>query len=337
MTWIQTSQFQPTIAYCSACDTEQSEPIPAKGDYTASKCRRCGLVQTNPVPSVETLVEYYRAFGFLPPAPARMHDDCGSIAVSLLYHLGMPRANSTFLDYGGGYGLYAKAAQNLGWEACLFDYDEGALAFARRELRLPHVVSDTGGLRGQQFDVIWAFHVAEHWRSIDQELDEIDRLLKPSGQIVLATPNARSWEKYIRPDHLKSYIRAWRARGLSWGALLKLLLGFDSVFCWDPPRHLFAFTPKSFEEIASRRGYSCEIRVGSNNDVLYEPRRYINGQPAESALLLIREILKKPWKVGSIRALLSIALQQSLFSTLNLMLPRGGEQLYVVFSRIEKA
>jgi len=49
----------------------------------------------------------------------------------------------------------------------------------------------------------------------------------------------------------------------------------DSILAWDPPRHLFAFTPKSLAAIGVRFGRETEIFVGYNTNRLFEPRQYV--------------------------------------------------------------
>jgi hypothetical protein len=155
--------------------------------------------------------------------------------------------------------------------------------------------------------------------------------------VVVATPNARGWEKYLRPGHLKAYHEAWRDRGLNFLTSLSLLLRYDSVFCWDPPRHLYAFTPESLLRVGERLGYSTELRVGTNNDPRFEPRRYVIAAPGKRFDALIRMLAKQPWRLGLSFAIVKLFLEQLLFRMFNSLMPTGGEQLYMVFTKKHKA
>lgn len=319
-------------AFCDACLADLSERLNHGGEFQATKCHLCGLVQTTSVPTLEELKGYYGSFGFLPPDTTRVVQ-LKAIQNSLLFHLGRPKVGQTFLDYGGGYGMYAKAASGLGWKVTLFDYDKGALEFAASEFGIEDVTSDLGPNKDQTFDVIWAYHVIEHWRDVNDSFKDVASLLSPSGRFVVATPNARSWEKYIRVGHFRGYLHAWRARGLSLNSSLRLLLGYDSVFCWDPPRHLYAFTAKSLQLIGKRFGYSTTLRVGSNNDPRFEPRRYVIASPKDRFRSLTQLLLKKPWRIGAIWAIVKLAVEQILFVILGTLMPSGGEQLYMIFTK----
>lgn len=318
---------------CDACQNELPPCLGGNGRFQARKCSSCGLVQTDPMPELEELKEFYSAFGFLPPAPAVMEEQLTTIRQSLIHHLGPSGNGSSFLDYGGGYGLYAKAASELGWKVFLFDYDLGALEFAANKLAIEQATSDLHSLADHSFDLIWSFHVAEHWRSIDDSFDNLDRLIKPGGRLFIATPNARSWEKYVRIAHFKTYVRAWRHRGLRLMDALQLILRYDSVLCWDPPRHLYAYTPESLRRIGERRGYQTELRVGTNNDTHFEPRRYIIASPSKRFHDLVGQIARRPWKIGAAWALIRLVCEQLSFRILNSLAPLGGEQLYMVFTK----
>lgn len=330
---MDTEYSKKTGIPCHACFTVLPLYPSGDGKYQAMKCSRCGLVQTNPMPGIDELKKYYSDFGFLPPKTSAVNEQLKAIRQSIIHHLGSSGNEKNFLDYGGGYGLYAKAASELGWETILFDYDNGALDFARSELGIEQTTADLHSLPDHSFDVIWSFHVAEHWRSIDDSFNDIDRLIKRGGRLVIATPNARSWEKYVRIAHFKTYLKAWRTRGLSLTDALKLILRYDSVLCWDPPRHLYAYTPESLRRIGERRGYETELRVGSNNDPLYEPRRYIIASPAKRFRTLRLHLMKRPWKLGAAWALVRLGCEQLSFRILNTIAPQGGEQLYMVFTK----
>jgi SAM-dependent methyltransferase len=78
------------------------------------------------------------------------------------------------------------------------------------------------------FDVILMSHVIEHLPDPLDELIECRRILKPSGSIVIATPNARGL------GHL--------AVGRHWLGL-------------DPPRHLQIFTAKALTRLLAMSGF----------------------------------------------------------------------------------
>src|SRR5262249_42271987 len=76
-------------------------------------------------------------------------------------------------------------------------------------------------------DFIHVSHVIEHVRDPLATLRRVAALLKPDGTLYVATPNVESYGR--------------RRCGEYW-------LG------WDPPRHLFVFTPETLRHAAERAG-----------------------------------------------------------------------------------
>lgn len=322
-----------SIRSCDCCGGSSVNQLPVSNGYVAVKCSECGLVQTEPVPVESELKNYYSDFGFLPPNGDEHSISLNLVKKSLLYHFGDKEAGSTFLDYGGGYGLYAKAASELGWQVTLFEYDQSAIRFAENTFGIKSHVTKIDQLRPASFDVIWAFHVIEHLRDVNVFVDDIKRLLRPGGIAVIATPNARSWEKYFRPKHFWRYWKIWKHDKRNGFPALFKLFQFDSYFCWDPPRHLYAFTPKSLEALGRKHNVATEIRIGDNYNPLYEPRCYVTGNSLEQISALKCALIKCPWRLGLLRALIFKSISLFAFQLGRFFSRNGGEQLYAIFRK----
>lgn len=265
---------------CPACESEALAFSGGNGRYGFRKCGNCGLVRTEPMPCGTELIEFYQQFAFEKPIAADIGNDIPNIAKSLRHFIGVPQqGRNRFLDYGGGFGIYSKAARHLGWQPSLFDYDRGCLEFAKLEMGVEAAVDDLALLEGERFDVIFGYHVIEHWNEIDGNLRLLLSLLAPRGKIVFATPHADSCEKWVRPYHLRNYARGLVARGESWPRAIVLTAKLDSFLCWDPPRHLFAFSADALRKIGRRHGLKSRIETGYNTSLLHEPRQYVVPNP----------------------------------------------------------
>jgi SAM-dependent methyltransferase len=305
-----------------------SDPCPACGgsaiafsaggrQFGLHKCGACGLVRTEPMPSDAELMEFYQGFSFRRPDLARLERDVQRVTQSLEHFVGRPRGeNARFLDYGGGFGIYCLAARRLGWQPWLFDYDRGCIDFAREQLGLPHAVADLGELSGRRFDVIFGYHVIEHWNVLDANMEALLELLAPEGRIVFATPHADSLEKWVRPYHLRNYWKRLRREGEGSARALSLALRPKSFLCWDPPRHLFAFTGEALHQLGRRHGLEAKVEVGYNTSLLHEPRQDV--LPGTAPGLLAGAIAR--FSRFGCRAL-------------NALFPAYGEQLYVTYTR----
>ncbi|HEX4599345.1 MAG TPA: class I SAM-dependent methyltransferase [Burkholderiaceae bacterium] len=140
------------------------------------------------------------------------------------------------LDIGCGNGAPMQRFIAAGWTATGIDFDAAAVAVARSaglDARFgplkEHAFPDA------QFDVILMGHVIEHLADPAEELKECRRILKPSGCLVIATPNALSL--------------GHRLAGRHWPGL-------------DVPRHLQVFTPKSLTRMVAMAGFApLEVRT----------------------------------------------------------------------------
>jgi 2-polyprenyl-3-methyl-5-hydroxy-6-metoxy-1,4-benzoquinol methylase len=282
------------------------------------------------MPDDAGLVQFYQQFSFEKPHREDVEHDVHAIEASLRHFIGMPQpGRNRFLDYGGGFGIYCKAARGLGWEPSLFDYDQGCLDYARSVMGVEHATGDLAEFKGEQFDVIFGYHVIEHWNRIDENIEALLELLAPGGRIVFATPHAESVEKWLRPYHFRKYMLGLSARGEALPRAARLTLQVRSFLCWDPPRHLFAFSAQSFQAIGRRHGLKTSIETGYNTSVVHEPRQYVVPNP-----------FSRRFKVPRVSSPLTSFLRKfiAIFSwlgckVLQRCLPRHGEQLYVVYSR----
>lgn len=326
----ETSPIMMPANVCQACGSTAIAFSAGIREFRLHKCGECGLVRTNPMPKDADLVRFYQQFAFEKPTREDVGHDVPTIEASLRHFVGFPQpGRNRFLDYGGGFGIYCKAARQLGWQPSLFDYDRGCLEYAQSAMGVTCAVGDLADLRGKQFDVIFGYHVIEHWNRIDENITALLELLAPQGRIIFATPHAESVEKWVRPYHLRKYMLDLSARGESLPRSALLTLQVRSFLCWDPPRHLFAFSTESLRAIGRRHCLQTRIETGYNTSVVHEPRQYVVPNP-----------FSRRFKVPRVSSPLTSFLRKvvAVFSWLGCKVlqrcfPRRGEQLYVVYSR----
>ena len=86
-------------------------------------------------------------------------------------------------------------------------------------------VRDEGELKNlsdASFDIISMWHVLEHVPKLNERVEDLKRLIKPNGIIIIAVPNCNSLDAKI-------YGKEWAA--------------------YDVPRHLYHFTPKDIDSL----------------------------------------------------------------------------------------
>lgn len=134
------------------------------------------------------------------------------------------------LDVGCGTGGFLYELQRTGkYQVIGIDINEYALSLAQQQgIRVQYGELVDLCFPAASFDVVTAWEVIEHVRDPEATLGEIHRVLKPTGTLLLSTPNGASWQA-----------RFWR-----------------NYWCgWDLPRHLQIFSRESLYELLRNSGF----------------------------------------------------------------------------------
>jgi 2-polyprenyl-3-methyl-5-hydroxy-6-metoxy-1,4-benzoquinol methylase len=106
------------------------------------------------------------------------------------------------LDIGAGTGDFLSVAKNDGWMTTGVEPSDRAKAIAIN--KGVSFVEQTSELENHSFDVISMWHVLEHVPDLDKQIKELKRLLKPTGTLIIAVPNFKSFDA-------KHYGKFWAA------------------------------------------------------------------------------------------------------------------------------
>jgi SAM-dependent methyltransferase len=210
---------------------------PVDGRYQVQQCRTCSLMFLNPQPTEDELAPHYPRETYYSLAERKTRTDrAGELvakaqgAMKLLVAPLRSLVRSTvtvvggrLLDVGCGAGQYVQLARELGMDAYgvepALDRSDDPKIFAGTLADARHP--------DDFFDVVTVNHVLEHVASPARLLDQLKRVLKPGGTLVVATPLADSL--------------AYRVFGRRWVQL-------------DIPRHLYTFTTSTLRRYADKSG-----------------------------------------------------------------------------------
>ncbi len=186
------------------------------------------LLKTHPQPSLEKLPSYYESEDYI------SHTDSKRTLFEKTYHFVKKRAlkNKTnllskhipqkgnLLDIGAGTGDFLVQAKSNGWNTFGIEPNQQAKNIAISK----DVVfkNETNVFEDQTFDAITMWHVLEHIPNLDFQIQELKRLIKPNGIIVIAVPNYKSFDA-------RYYKQFWAA--------------------YDVPRHLWHFSKTSIPKL----------------------------------------------------------------------------------------
>lgn len=227
------------------------------GRFPIVRCRRCGLVYTNPRPTRSASAAFY-------PATYRPHVDhhektnplgvlarrlafassspelLGRLYNSLAYRAfrAAPHARPRVLDVGCGVGDYLRVWRALGWEVEGLEPDEQAAKIAERRLGAPihQAFVEEVQLAPQCYDLVTCCHTLEHFHAPIQALDNIKSALRVGGWLLVMVPN--------------------------FAATSRLLLG-KRWLGLEVPRHLYHFEPNTLRALLESAGYT-DIYVGGS-------------------------------------------------------------------------
>ena len=218
-------------AACAACGSRDREVwLPSAFDYitgaefSVRRCRRCGLAQTEPQP--KSMDRFY-------PARYRHYGGATLRMLRALYNLRvrgwmryLPERGKA-LEVGCGDGWMLTALRDRGWRVFGSERSsEGARAAAAVN-GIPMFVGELNALAPSRFNLVILFQVLEHLSDPLDALTKGAELLQPGGMMVVAVPNAASWQAH-------AFGRFW--------------------FHLDVPRHLQHFSPEALGRLFQKIG-----------------------------------------------------------------------------------
>ncbi len=185
------------------------------------RCTSCSLVFLNPAYSDEELAAVYPlnyyAYQDEPKVPHWKH-----VAKKMLgYWHGTKEPRfaepAVFLDIGCGGGALVERMRELGWHSYGVDINKAATEAGRAKgLRIFCGALQEASYPDAFFDYVRASHSLEHMNRPHEVLEEIRRILKPDGMLLVAVPNIASlparvfgkyWWHLCAPVHTVSYSR----------------------------------------------------------------------------------------------------------------------------------
>ena len=205
---------------CPWCGSEKAQinlwlkdEFLTKEDFHICECLNCGLLYTMPRPDKEKIGAYYKSEayyshqenkkGFIP----KVYERVKSINLKHKYRLatnGMQPGK--LLDIGCGVGDFLHTAEMHGWECIGVEPSEDAKAIAQKRMKGMIITSEElESFSDGAFDVITMWHVLEHVDDLKWQVAQLQRLVKPSGRVVIAVPNYKSYEGQYYKEHWAAY------------------------------------------------------------------------------------------------------------------------------------
>lgn len=204
--------------------------------FTISDCTKCSFRFTSNPPLISDCGKYYQNENYI------SHSDTKKGLIAWLYHkvrnimlkrkyklVARISSNKNVLDIGSGTGYFLDYLKTKGYHVHGVELSDNARAYSIQSFNLNVDKSIDDINTDMTFDYITLWHVLEHLYEPDSYMHKFKELLSEDGTLIIALPNFDSYDG-------KKYEKYWAA--------------------YDVPRHLWHFTPKTFEKFASKNGFS---------------------------------------------------------------------------------
>ena len=195
------------------------------------------ILKTHPQPTLDKLGSYYEFEDYI------SHTDGKRTLFEKMYHFIKRKAirdkvklinsyqpvKGRILDIGAGTGDFLLECKNQNWDILGIEPNDKAKGIALgKGIKFGDTIEK---LESNSFDVITMWHVLEHVPDVEHQVAELKRLLKPSGTIIIAVPNFKSYDA----NHYKEF----------WAA-------------YDVPRHLWHFSKTAIEKLFDKQNMNLE-------------------------------------------------------------------------------
>ena len=186
------------------------------------ECKECGLLYTTPRPNKDEIGRYYKSEeyyshqenkeGFIP----KVYEKVKSVNLKNKYGIATEgKEKGKALDIGCGVGDILHTMEQHGWDCTGVEPSEDAKVIAKKRIKGQLLSSEEQeNLPDSSFDIITMWHVLEHVDDIRWQIQQLHRLCKPGGRIIIALPNYKSydgqyykaeWAAYDVPRHLNHF------------------------------------------------------------------------------------------------------------------------------------
>lgn len=239
------------------------------------------MLITSPQPELQNLGRYYESEDYI------SHTDNKRSLFEKAYHFvknialknklnlinSQQPKKGKLLDIGAGTGDFLLTAKNDGWESIGVEPSDRAKNIAKE--KGISFVEETSTLESNSLDVITMWHVLEHVPNLEHQIQELRRLLKPTGTLIIAVPNYKSFDA----GHYETF----------WAA-------------YDVPIHFWHFSKKSIQLLFERVDMKLEKILPMKFDSFYVSllsEKYKTGKMNYIKAFFVG--LKSNWKAKSSR------------------------------------
>jgi SAM-dependent methyltransferase len=223
-------------------------------NFKIIKCINCGLARNYPLPYIDDVfADVYQDFSYIDPYenPKLWN----TFFMPIIKKMKKYKKNGKILDIGCSSGYLLKLAKDSQFETFGVELNPNAVKYGNENYGLNILNKDleSANFDSSSFDIIVCSQLMEHIVNPENLLNEINRVLKKDGILIIDSPNyAGLMVKFF---------------GKKWGG-------------YQPQWHVWQFTPKSISELLSinnfkvidvscRQNIDCNVPNGKVKKIFY--------------------------------------------------------------------
>lgn len=254
---------------CILCEIDDTHLLVKKDFYNVVQCKRCGLVYLNPRLDEEELTKLYNKSLIsidedIPVNQSATGHDIHNIkkfniAIRLIKKHKKHIRN--IFDLGCSKGIFLDLAFKEGWIPHGSDVNRHLIKKNKKKYGNQVKLQSGNHIEfpDQYFDVVTLFDVAEHLPNPIDTFQEVSRILKVDGFLVLSTPNIEGLFPILTYYSIGKFVGAWEHP--------------------TPPGHVFQFSQKTLRKAFDKAGLTL---VDFANHEIYPP--YTRGKLENSII-----------------------------------------------------
>lgn len=186
---------------CQLCEKDSTSLIKKENHWSIVQCKNCGFVYVNPRPDEEHLRRCYQ--NYLPTEQDKLNSWRRMMSGVFLKSLEIlekcyPIRSGRLLDIGCGHGFFLQMAREKGWKGSGIDISESAVSYAKSKgMDVSSTTLFKKAYDDEEFDAVTMFYVLEHLLEPVKYLQEVHRILKPKGLLLVRVPHTTPIAKIL--------------------------------------------------------------------------------------------------------------------------------------------
>jgi len=253
------------VPVCNLCKNRESDVLYENltyweypGKFRIVKSNKCGLIFTSPRPVLSEMEKYYESkmyFGRDVELKDEINDNENrEMHYGPMYEIILSKKKKgRIFDIGAGTGMLLSKFKENGWKVGGVELTRNAVSYAKKKYGIKLFQGDFLEKKIKDvYDVVVLNGALEHLHRPLETLTKARSILKNGGFVLISIPNSDSLGRNIF--------------GKNW-------------FAWQPPRHLYHFSPKTVRQMLEKAGYK-NIKIShsfsvQNNYILFQSARYM--------------------------------------------------------------